>query len=220
MPPPPILAPVGGSKTKSKSSSTGSDCSALIKLMPLGAGQYCQGRTGKGTLLLAVEVGALYFYKSNSDAAASYQSKLNGILAEREAARTEVAESDLETYDAETAAKQSQGNAVINQAKQNAQYSMIAFVATWGYGAYDAMSYKGTSKSSKGSKKRRSRIIHSYNLDLETAPYGSFALTAPELPYSSGEFDSPFVAVGYTPVDLRHNGQLSHALTVGLSMEL
>ena len=222
MPPPPILAPINTPRTAKKSAVENERCSALIKILPFGFGQFCKGSAAKGAFFLGSEVGALYFYKANTDAAASFQTKLNSILLEREAARADVPADEQEAFDAETAAKETQGKAAISKAKQNAQYSILAFVGLWGAGAVDAMisPTPGKSSKSKKSKKRSPRIIQSYNLDLETAPIGTLAMDLPfdrVGPESALESD---LMIGYTPIKTSGSSRLLHAMTVGVTWDL
>lgn len=153
MPPPPILPPPSSSKRPTKRAIAAKEsCSTLVKILPFGFGQFCKGSTAKGLFFLGSEAGALYFYKSNTDAATSYQSRLNQILAERDAARADIPAEEQEDFDMETSAKESQGKAAINKAKQNAQYSMLAFVGLWGAGVVDAMTSPDASSSGKSKK--------------------------------------------------------------------
>ena len=217
MPPPPRLAqsPLPGDTRNSATSKAGG-CGAFIKLVPFGSGQFCAGKTMKGLFFLGSEVVSLYFYKANTDASVAYQSKLNTILADRETARADVAESDLEAYDAETAAKESQGKAAITKAKQNAQYSMISFAGLWGIGVIDAFINSEPSKPVKKSKKKSPRVMHSYNLDLDKAPLGTWAMTIQD---DSKNLTSDYL-LGYTPTVDARDGNLLHSLTLGMSWEL
>jgi hypothetical protein len=223
MPPPPILPPPSSTSRSVKRTNTKPEkCSTLVKVLPFGFGQFCKGSTAKGLFFLGSEAGALYFYKANTDAANSYQLRLKEILAEREAARADVPVDEQENFDIETSAKESQGKAVINKAKQNAQYSMLAFVGLWGAGVFDAMTSPDPSASKNIKKKKRSkpRVIHSYNLDLETAPLGTVAMDISLNRSDLGADLYSDLLVGYTPVQDQQNGRLMHALTVGINWDL
>jgi hypothetical protein len=220
MPPPPILPGEVPSRNNAKASKSASEKCGFLNILPFGSGQFCNGSTMKGVFFLGAEIGALYFYKSNNDAAATYQSKLNSILAERETARADVPADEQVAYDAETADKEAQGKATIAKAKQNAQYSMFAFVGLWGVGAIDASFNAPSAKIPKKSKRKSPRIMHSYNLDLEKAPMGTWAMS---MPYET-TWDSSLVSqdymVGYTPTLDKNGSQLQHSLTLGMIWEL
>ena len=195
-------------------------CAGVINILPFGSGQFCHGSTMKGVFFLGAEIGALYFYKSNNDAAASYQSKLNSITADRAAARDTVPADEQAAYDAETTDKETQGKAAIGKAKQNAQYSMIAFVGLWGVGAIDASINVPSPKSSKKSKRKSPRIMHSYNLDLDKAPMGTWAMSMPyDTTWDSNPVSQDYM-VGYTPTLDRTGTQLKHSMTLGMMWEL
>jgi hypothetical protein len=218
MPPPPIL-PTNSTPSKKTVEAKPDKCGG-IKFMPFGAGQFCNGSTLKGVVFLGAEVAALYFYKSNSDAAASVQTKLNSILAEREAARGEVPESDQPDFDAETDSKRSAGKAAINKARQNAQYSMVSFFGLWAAGVVDAsINVPTKSKPSKKSKKMP-KIQYSYDLDLDTAPLGTWAFSLPGDTMSGRSDLLAEYRLGYTPILDKHKDQLLHSVTFGLSWEL
>ncbi len=222
MPPPPILPPSSSSGSGKRSVTKAESCSTLVKILPFGFGQFCKGSTAKGLFFLGSEAGALYFYKSNTDAATSFQSRLNQILAEREAARADIPADEQEAFDIETSAKESQGKAAINKARQNAQYSMLAFVGLWGAGVFDAMTSPDASSSGKSKKGKRSkpRIMHSYHLDLDTAPLGTVAMDWPiETRFSASHLDSEFL-LGYTPIQNPRHGRMMHALTMGVTWDL
>jgi hypothetical protein len=223
MPPPPILPPPASSKGSTKRTIAKTEkCSTLVKILPFGFGQFCKGSTAKGLFFLGSEAGALYFYKSNSDAATSYQSRLNQILTERDAARADVPAEEQEAFDSETAAKETQGKAAINKAKQNAQYSMLAFVGLWGAGAFDALTSPDSSPSgkSKKSKRARPRIMHSYHLDLETAPFGTVAMEWPVANALTPLHLDSEILFGYTPTLDPRDARLRHALTMGITWDL
>jgi hypothetical protein len=139
--PPPMRPPSEkNSDRKSSGAKTASkDCSTFIKLLPFGAGQFCQGSTFKGVLYAGAQLGGLYFYKQNSDAASKYQADLDSLVAERAADRSNVSSSETEAYDAETAQKQTDGEAAISKAQDNAQMSMMVFAGAWGISVIDAV---------------------------------------------------------------------------------
>jgi PEGA domain len=234
MPPPPRFgssagASKKGSKKESKSKSEG--CSAFIRILPFGAGQFCYGSTIKGIFFLGSEVASLYFYNVNTTAATKYQATLDSINAEREAARPSVAQADQEAFDAETETKNSEGKATIAKTKQQAQYSALIFGGLWVGGVVDAFvnDFPGSSsaKKSKGrSRGNRPRILHSFNLDLRKAPMGTLAM---DLPYDSSTLAHPFFDdsyeaanyfLGYTPTVDSRSKNLVHSLTLGMAWEL
>ncbi len=221
MPPPPRLPPsVTASGGNRKAATTSDGCSAIIKILPFGAGQFCNGSTLKGLIFLGGEGAALFMYKNNSDAAVSYQSKLNQIMAERDAERANVDSADQEAYDEETAQKEKQGKDVIARAKQNATYSIASFAGMYALGVIDAFVNEPAPKSkTKKNKKRnnRPRIIHSYNLDLDKAPLGTYALSLQQEVRGSEDLDIIF---GYTPTRQPTSDRMLHALALGFSWEL
>jgi hypothetical protein len=159
--PPPMKPPKkiasGKSKSTGKNSSSKSSCSPLIKVLPFGAGQFCQGSTFKGVLFAGVQVGALYFYKQNSDAAANFSGQLDELKATRSAERETIPEDEQEEYDATTAQKEQDAQGVIKTANDNAQMSLIMFVGAWGVGVVDATLFAPTPKKAK--KKMRFSLL-------------------------------------------------------------
>lgn len=223
MPPPPRLPPpVSLSEGKKKASDGKSGgCSFFIKILPFGAGQFCSKSYLKALGLLGGQAASLYFYKSNSDTAAAYRAKLVQLMDERDSQRSQVSDADLNDYDAETEQKRKEGNAAIAKANQNATLSIASFGGLWAVGVLDAFLFEPTpsskSKVSKGKKKRRSRIIQSYHLDLDRAPFGALALSMPYDPYDATDMD---VLFGYVPGIDTESGKMKHAMTVGLKWEL
>ncbi len=221
MPPPPRLPSTSmSSRSAKKVKSSSDDCSAFIKILPFGAGQFCKGSAFKGLVFLGGEAAALFMYKSNSDAAASYTTKVNTILAERQAERENIDPADQEAYDEETAQKEKQGKDVIAKAKQNASLSMASFGGLYVVGVIDAFVSDPASsgKSKKGKKRRgRPRIINSYNLDLDKAPLGTYALLLPHEVSESSDINFMF---GYAPTTIQNKDKLGHSLVLGLSWEL
>jgi hypothetical protein len=224
MPPPPIL-PTSSGPSKKTAAAKPDKCGG-IKFMPFGAGQFCNGSTLKGVVFLGAEVASLYFYKTNTDAAAGVQTKLNSIIAEREVARAEVPEADQPDFDTETESKRTAAKAAINKARQNAQYSMVSFFGLWAAGVVDAsinVPTKGKpgkpGKPSKKSKKR-SKIQYSYDLDLDTAPLGTWAIAMPSDGMSDRDELLAEYRLGYTPILDKQRDQLLHSVTFGLSWEL
>ncbi len=215
MPPAPIVA--GNSKSAAKASAPVDKCGA-IRLLPFGAGQFCNGSTLKGVVFLGGEVAAIYFYRSNAAAADAYQKKLNAILAQRAIDREPITDPDEgQAFDNETQKKREQGTAAIEKAKQNSQYSLVSFVGLWGLGVLDAYINKPKPKTKKGGSKPR--INYSMDLDLDLAPLGTWAVS---MPYSlSGEqlteVDYQF---GYTPIRDVQNDELRHSLTFGIKLQL
>lgn len=218
MPPPPIL-PTSSGPSKKTAAAKPDKCGG-IKFMPFGAGQFCNGSTLKGVVFLGAEVASLFFYKTNTDAAAGVQTKLNSILAEREAARVEVPESDQPDFDTETESKRTAAKAAINKARQNAQYSMASFFGLWAVGVVDASINVPTKGKSGKKSKKRTKIQYSYDLDLDTAPLGTWAIAMPSDGFSQRDELLAEYMLGYTPILDKHKDQLLHAVTFGLSWEL
>jgi hypothetical protein len=220
MPPPPILPTSSGPSKKTVAAKP--DKCGGIKFMPFGAGQFCNGSTLKGVVFLGAEVASLYFYKTNTDAAAGVQTKLNSILAEREAARGDVAEYNQPDFDAETDSKRNAAKAAINKARQNAQYSMVSFFGLWAAGIVDAsINVPTKGKPGKPAKKlKKPKIHYSYDLDLDTAPLGTWALAMPSDGISERDELMAEYRLGYTPILDKHKDQLLHSVTFGLSWEL
>lgn len=218
MPPPPILPTTSG--PSKKTAATKADKCGGIKFMPFGAGQFCNGSTLKGVVFLGAEVASLYFYKTNTDAAAGVQTKLNSILAERGAARGEVPEADQPDFDTETESKRTAAKAAINKARQNAQYSMVSFFGLWAAGVVDASINVPTKGKPTKKSKKRSKIQYSYDLDLDTAPLGTWALAMPSDGMSDRDELLAEYRLGYTPILDKQRDQLLHSVTFGLSWEL
>jgi hypothetical protein len=227
MPPPPRLPPDPPplrSSPRSPKSSAGpassSGCSAFIKILPFGAGQFCNGSMFKGLVFLGGEAAALFFFKSNSDAAASFQTKLNNRLDEREIDRETISSSELEDYDAETDDIEAQGKKVIAQAQQNATYSIAAFAGLYGLGVIDAFMNEPAPKDkskTKKSRRKKPRIINSYNLDIDMAPMGTYALV---MPYEHQGIHDLDLSLGYTPIKQPFSDRLHHAIVLGITWEL
>jgi hypothetical protein len=218
MPPPPIL-PTSSGPSKKTAAAKPDKCGG-IKFMPFGAGQFCNGSTLKGMVFLGAEVASLYFYKTNTDAAAGVQTKLNSILAEREVARDEVPEAEQPDFDAETESKRTAGKAAIDKARQNAQYSMVSFFGLWAVGVVDASFNVPTKGKPAKKSKKRSKIQYSLDLDLDTAPLGTWAIAMPSDGISERDELLAEYRLGYTPILDKRKDQLLHSVTFGLSWEL
>ena len=97
---------------------------------------------------------------------------------------------------------------------------MMGFVGLWGVGVIDATMNAPSGKTSKKSKRKSPRIMHSYNLDLDKAPMGTWAMS---IPYNT-TWDSNLVShdyqVGYTPTLDKNGTHLKHSLTLGMMWEL
>jgi hypothetical protein len=215
MPPAPISA--SAPRSAAKTAAPADNCGA-IRLLPFGAGQFCNGSALKGVVFLGAEVASLYFYRSNADAAVTYQKKLNTILAQRALDRESLEdEEEIQDFDNETQKKKDQGVAAIEKAKQNSQYSMVSFVGLWGLGVLDAYINKPKPKTKR---RTRPRINYSMDLDLDVAPFGTWALS---MPYSLGSQQNIIEAdyqFGYTPIRDLHNDELRHSITFGVKFQL
>ena len=222
MPPPPRLIEER-KPAKNKTKSGPSSCSAVIKLLPLGAGQFCYGSPIKGVFFAGSESASLYFYYVNSTAAKTYAAIKTKNHNEREAARVDQPVGDVDAYDAETDAADARAKTAIGKATQNAQYSIISFGGLWAIGVVDA--FVNGSPRPKASKRKSPRILHSYNLDLRRAPMGTFSLA---LPYESSLLASqtlqgeapPTYFIGYTPMRDSHHNNLIHSMSIGIELEL
>jgi hypothetical protein len=216
MPPAPIVA--SNPKSGAKATAPVDNCGA-IRLLPFGAGQFCNGSTLKGVVFLGGEVAALYFYRSNAAAAEAYQKKLNAILAQRAVDKEPITdEAEIQAFDDETQKKRDQGNAAIEKAKQNSQYSMVSFVGLWGLGVLDAYINKPKPKTKKGSN--RPRINYSMDLDLDVAPLGTWAITMPQTLGSQQNIIEADYLFGYTPIRDQQSDELRHSLTLGVKIQL
>lgn len=215
MPPPPIMPTDPAPKAKSKS--VAQDKCGMIRLLPFGAGQFCNGSTLKGAAFLGGQVAALYFYRTNASAAVTNKTKLNAYLKAREVEK-ETTEQTPEDYDAETIQTEKQANDVIDKANQNAQFSMVSFVGLWGIGVLDAYINKPIKTNKKKTKKPR--IMYSYDLDLDTAPLGTWAVAIPNSNISSRTYIPNEYRLGYTPVVDKETNKLLHSVTFGLTLDL
>ena len=215
MPPPPITP--SDSPAKSKSTAVAQDKCGMIRLLPFGAGQFCNGSTLKGAAFLGGEVAALYFYRTNATSAATNKTKLNAYLQGREIEK-ETTDKTPEDFDAETIETQKQATDAIDKANQNAQFSMVSFVGLWGIGVLDAYINKPVKQNKKKSKKPR--IMYSYELDLETAPLGTWALAIPNNTLSNKTNIPNEYRLGYTPLRDLQTNKLLHSVTFGLTLEL
>jgi len=216
MPPAPIVA--GNPKSAAKATAPVDKCGA-IRLLPFGAGQFCNGSTLKGVVFLGGEVAALYFYRSNAAAAEAYQKKLNAILAQRAIDKEPLTdEAEILDFDNETQKKKDQGTAAIEKAKQNSQYSLVSFVGLWGLGVLDAYINKPQPKTKK--RGTRPRINYSMDLDLDVAPLGTWAVTMPQTLGSEQNIIEADYLFGYTPIRDRQSDELRHSLTLGIKLQL
>jgi hypothetical protein len=216
MPPAPIVA--SNPKSTAKAAAPVDNCGA-IRLLPFGAGQFCNGSTLKGVVFLGGEVAALYFYRSNAAAAEAYQKKLNAILAQRAIDKEPLTEPDeIQAFDNETQKKKDQGTAAIEKAKQNSQYSLVSFVGLWGLGVLDAYINKPKPKTKKGGN--RPRINYSMDLDLDVAPLGTWAVTMPQTLGSEQNMIEADYLFGYTPMRDPQSDELRHSLTLGVKLQL
>jgi hypothetical protein len=225
--PPPSFKPPsdfgsgGGKKRSSKSAkkSSGSQCGLLIKLLPLGAGQFCQGSTFKGLLFAGAQIGGVYFYKANNDAAVKYQGQLDKLIEEREAERDSVPAADRKTYDQETDQKEQEGNEAITQANQNANMSLAVAGGAWAIGVIDAVAFGPTPKKSK--KKARLSLF----LPKDQKPGMIFALKT----NWSSLYDEDHVAaygietyagIGLNDSPTEYKATTKASIRLGLSMDL
>jgi hypothetical protein len=214
MPPPPILP--GEGKPKVSRTRVARDKCGMIRLLPFGAGQFCNGSTLKGLFFLGAQATSLYFYRVNSVALASSKSKLNAYLADRASEREDTTE-DLEEFDQMTLDREKSGNLAIDKANQNAQYSMVSFVGLWGLGVLDAYINKPSDKPKK--KRRKPRIMYSFDLDADTAPLGTWAINMPKSELISFN-ESTAYKLGYTPIRDKTTNKLLHGLTLNVTLEL
>jgi len=217
MPPPAILP--GETATAKKSASAKEDKCGAIRLLPFGAGQFCNGSTLKGGVFLGAELASLYFYKANADAAAKYQKTLQTYISNRSIERDKITdETELADFDSTTDTKKKEGEAAIDKARQNSQFSIVSFVGIWGAGVIDAYINVPKPKSKKSGKK--TKIMYSYDLDLDTAPLGTWALSMPAVQSREGDLLNADYHLGYTPVIDRNSNSLIHALTMSLTVDL
>jgi hypothetical protein len=189
----------------------------MIRLLPFGAGQFCNGSTLKGAAFLGGQVGSLYFYRTNSTAAASVKQKLDVYLQGRVIERDETTE-DLSEFDAETISQEKKANDTIEKANQNAQFSMVSFVGLWGIGVLDAYINKPVKTNKKKSKKPR--IMYSYDLDLDTAPLGTWAVALPNDTLTKNIALTSEYKLGYTPVRDIDTNNILHSITFGVTLDL
>jgi hypothetical protein len=215
LPPPPISPTESSQKAKSKN--VAQDKCGMIRLLPFGAGQFCNGSTLKGAAFLGGQVASLYFYRTNSTSAVSVKKKLDAYLQERVLARDETTE-DLSEFDAETIQKEKETNDTIAKANQNAQFSMVSFVGLWGIGVLDAYINKPVKTNKKKTKKPR--ITLSYDLDLDTAPLGTWAIAVPNQSLSKNVDVAAEYKLGYTPVRDFDTNNILHSLTFGVTLDL
>ncbi len=214
--PPPPISPTDSSQ-KAKSKNVAQDKCGMIRLLPFGAGQFCNGSTLKGAAFLGGQVASLYFYRTNSTSAVSVKKKLDAYLQERVIARDETTE-DQSEFDAETIQKEKETNDTIAKANQNAQFSMVSFVGLWGIGVLDAYINKPVTTNKKKTKKPR--ITLSYDLDLDTAPLGTWAIAVPNQSFSKNVDVAAEYKLGYTPVRDFDTNNILHSLTFGVTLDL
>ncbi|MCX6127091.1 MAG: hypothetical protein NTV34_20400, partial [Proteobacteria bacterium] len=210
--PPPMKPPKDIFASKSKKSaktSPGGGCSFFIKILPLGAGQFCQGSVFKGVLFAGAQVGGLYFYKQNSDAATKFTGQVANLKSQREAGRENYSGDEQIAYDAETDQKVKEGNAAASKASNNATMSLAVFGGAWAIGIIDAVAF-GPGKSKRTVKKARLSLLLPTRGDPET----TFALVS-YLP--SYKPDSWYM--GYS-IDHQHPERNLGSLKLGVSWEL
>lgn len=215
MPPPPILPPSKSSPAKPKTAAH--DKCGFIRILPFGAGQFCSGSNLKGAAFLGGQIAALYFYRANSTVAASSTQKLNNYIASR-AVERQTTSDDLDLFDNETNTTVNEAKKRIGAAKQNATYSIASFAGLWGLGVVDA--YINKPGAAKKKKSKKPRIMYSYDLDIDTAPLGTWAISIPNS--SIQEQLDPFLEyrLGYTPVRRPIDQSLVHSITLGVSVDL
>ena len=216
MPPPP-MSPTDSSP-KAKSKNVAQDKCGMIRLLPFGAGQFCNGSTLKGAAFLGGQVASLYFYRTNSTSAVSVKKKLDVYLQERQIQKDETAPEDLETFEAETISQEKKAKDTIDKANQNAQFSMVSFVGLWGIGVLDAYINKPVKTNKKKTKKPR--IMYSYDLDLDTAPLGTWAVALPNDTLTKNIALTSEYKLGYTPVRDFDTNNILHSITFGVTLDL
>jgi hypothetical protein len=189
----------------------------MIRLLPFGAGQFCNGSTLKGAAFLGGQVASLYFYRTNSTAAVSVKQKRDVYLEGRIILRDETTE-DLSEFDAETISQEKKANDTIDKANQNAQFSMVSFVGLWGIGVLDAYINKPVKANKK--KVKKPRIMYSYDLDLDTAPLGTWAVALPNDTLTKNIAVTSEYKLGYTPVRDIDTNNILHSITFGVTLDL
>ena len=163
----------------------------------------------KGVLFAGAEIGALYFYKQNSDAAVQYQSQLNAVLAQRDVDQAPGVDA---AYDQETADKAAAGKATIDKANQNATLSLAVFGGAWALGVVDAFVFAPTPKAKKSMK--RARLSLKLEQDYHQSQKPTLALLSP---LSTDVSEDAIWYAGYAiPVAPQDRG----AVKVGVAWEL
>ncbi len=220
--PPPMKPPINlGSSKKSKSSAKSSDsgCGVFIRLLPLGAGQFCQGKYLRGFMFAGAQVGGAYFWKANSDAAAKYQGQLDQVIVDRQTERETVPAGDQAQFDVDTANKETEGKAAINQASQNAMMSIAVAGGAYAVSIIDAFLFDTPKKKPK----KRAKL--SLNLPFETTtPSIKLSMIWPSLgkPGREQELET-FAALAYHQKDLefeRRSFSSFNSILVGLELSL
>lgn len=216
--PPPMKPPGNFQKTSGKKSgsSKGSNrqCSLLINLLPLGAGQFCQGNAFKGVLFAGAQVGALYFYKLNTDAATKTQASLQKLEADRATEREQTDPAEQEEFDAVTAKKSKEGNTAIDKADQNATLSLSLFAGAWAVGIIDATMFPA--KSKKTIKKAKLSLL----LPSPMNSHATLALINPVSMMNSSKFDSMDWHVGLSQAPETSLEYLNTSIKLGVTWEL
>lgn len=220
--PPPMKPPINlGSSKRSKSSAKSSDsgCGVFIRLLPLGAGQFCQGKFLRGLMFAGAQVGGAYFWKANSDAAAKYQGQLDQVLADRQTERETVPAGDQAQFDVDTGNKETEGKAAINQASQNATMSIAVAGGAYAVSIIDAFLFDTPTKKPK----KRAKL--SLNLPFETTtPSIKLSMMWPNLGNPGGEQElETFAALAYHQKDQefeRRSFSSFNSILVGLKLSL
>ncbi len=139
--------------------------SPFLAILPFGAGQFQNQSYLKGTLLLGAEVGALYFWKANTDAADQATKQLDTDSADFDNQIVSSTDPATKTYyQNQKAARQTELQDYIKTSNNNAMMSLGAFGGFYLIGVVDAFIFMSDGPPPVKKKKRRRS---GFSLDLK-----------------------------------------------------
>lgn len=192
-----------GAETSSGKSSKKNEPSTLMLMGPLGLGQFMTDRPLFGLLFLGAEIGGLYYWKMQTDAATATANETTAYL------QANCASSEGAPLSAEQSEKcntfRNERQAYVDGLNSQAMMGIGAFGVLWAGGALEALMYDPPKAKKKKKKKTR---------------YGGFSETSGKSPAFALLDEPPENQGERLPADFRWDmGVLPHSPGVGYDAE-